>query len=89
KVIARGESDILADGCANTACGFSPCVPASPGRLWQCCLTEASCEALASVLRTNRSLTELHLGDNELGDGGMRRLCEGLRDSACRVRILR
>ncbi|XP_064369513.1 NACHT, LRR and PYD domains-containing protein 6 [Dromaius novaehollandiae] len=57
-------------------------------RLWQCCLTEASCEALASVLRTNRSLTELHLGDNELGDGGMRRLCEGLRDSACRVRIL-
>ncbi|XP_072720070.1 NACHT, LRR and PYD domains-containing protein 6 [Ciconia boyciana] len=57
--------------------------------LWRCRLTEASCEALAAVLPASPSLTELHLGDNELGDGGVRRLSEGLRDPACRLQTLR
>uniref|UniRef100_A0A8B9N928 NACHT, LRR and PYD domains-containing protein 3 n=1 Tax=Accipiter nisus TaxID=211598 RepID=A0A8B9N928_9AVES len=56
--------------------------------LWQCRLTEASCGALAAVLAASPSLTELHLGANELGDGGVRRLCEGLRDPACRLQML-
>uniref|UniRef100_A0A663ERP9 Uncharacterized protein n=1 Tax=Aquila chrysaetos chrysaetos TaxID=223781 RepID=A0A663ERP9_AQUCH len=43
----------------------------APRRLWQCRLTEASCGALAAVLAASPSLTELHLGDNELGDGGV------------------
>ncbi|NWI26810.1 NAL12 protein, partial [Sula dactylatra] len=58
-------------------------------RLWRCRLTEASCGALAAVLPASPSLTELHLGDNELGDGGVRRLSEGLRDPACRLQTLR
>ncbi|NXT40885.1 NAL12 protein, partial [Pelecanoides urinatrix] len=58
-------------------------------RLWRCRLTEASCGALATVLPASPSLTELHLGDNELGDGGVRRLSEGLRDPACRLQTLR
>ncbi|KAF1542579.1 NACHT, LRR and PYD domains-containing protein 3, partial [Eudyptula albosignata] len=58
-------------------------------RLWRCCLTEVSCGALAAVLPASPSLTELHLGDNELGDGGVRRLSEGLRDPACRLQTLR
>ncbi|XP_062432358.1 NACHT, LRR and PYD domains-containing protein 6 [Rhea pennata] len=57
-------------------------------RLWQCRLTEACCGALAMALRMNSSLTELHLGDNELGDGGVRQLCESLQDAACRVQML-
>ncbi|KAM7108566.1 NACHT, LRR and PYD domains-containing protein 6 [Ciconia maguari] len=57
--------------------------------LWRCRLTEASCGALAAVLPASPSLTELHLGDNELGDGGVRRLSEGLRDPACRLQTLR
>lgn len=60
-----------------------------PRRLWQCRLTEASCGALAAVLAASPSLTELHLGANELGDGGVQRLCEGLRDPACRLQMLR
>ncbi|NXI92651.1 NLRP3 protein, partial [Psophia crepitans] len=58
-------------------------------RLWQCRLTAASCGTLAAVLPANPSLVELHLGDNELGDGGVRWLSEGLRDPACRLRTLR
>ncbi|XP_068800600.1 NACHT, LRR and PYD domains-containing protein 6 isoform X2 [Struthio camelus] len=56
--------------------------------LWRCCLTEVGCRALATVLRMNPNLTELHLGDNELGNAGVRQLCESLRDAACRVQIL-
>lgn len=66
---------------------LSPACP--PRRLWRCRLTEASGRALAAVLPTSPSLAELHLGDNELGDGGVRRLSEGLRDPACRLRVLR
>ncbi|NWI63230.1 NLRP3 protein, partial [Todus mexicanus] len=61
----------------------------SPHRLWQCRLTERSCGALAAVLPATPSLSELHLGDNELGDGGVRWLSEGLRDPACQLRVLR
>ncbi|XP_063190566.1 NACHT, LRR and PYD domains-containing protein 6 isoform X2 [Chroicocephalus ridibundus] len=57
--------------------------------LWRCRLTAASCGALAAVLPASPSLTELHLGDNELGDGGVRRLSKGLRDPACRLQTLR
>ncbi|XP_075568307.1 NACHT, LRR and PYD domains-containing protein 6 [Pelecanus crispus] len=57
-------------------------------RLWQCRLTEASCGALAATLPASPSLTELHLGDNKLGDGGVRRLSKGLRDPACRLQVL-
>ncbi|XP_076199584.1 NACHT, LRR and PYD domains-containing protein 6 [Aptenodytes patagonicus] len=81
----------LEDGGVRELCG----VLAGPGCsvqklwLWRCCLTEVSCGALAAVLPASPSLTELHLGDNELGDGGVRRLSEGLRDPACRLQALR
>ncbi|XP_061306979.1 NACHT, LRR and PYD domains-containing protein 6 [Pezoporus flaviventris] len=66
-----------------------------PGRglrrleLWQCGLTELSCETLAAVLPDTPSLAELHLGGNAVGDGGVRRLSPGLRDPRCRLRSLR
>uniref|UniRef100_A0A8D0FT66 Uncharacterized protein n=1 Tax=Strix occidentalis caurina TaxID=311401 RepID=A0A8D0FT66_STROC len=60
----------------------------APHRLWQCRLTEGSCGALAAVLPVCPSLRELHLGDNELRDGGVRQLSEGLRDPACRLQTL-
>ncbi|XP_075357498.1 NACHT, LRR and PYD domains-containing protein 6 [Mycteria americana] len=67
----------------------APLLRPSPRRLWRCRLTEASCGALAAVLAASPRLTELHLGGNELGDGGVRRLSEGLRDAACRLQTLR
>ncbi|XP_009461937.1 PREDICTED: NACHT, LRR and PYD domains-containing protein 3-like [Nipponia nippon] len=73
----------LEDGGVQELCGAL----AGPGCsvqklwLWRCRLTEASCGALAAVLPASPSLRELHVEDNELGDGGVRRLCEGVRGS--------
>ncbi|NWQ95017.1 NAL12 protein, partial [Burhinus bistriatus] len=72
----------LSEGLRDPACRLQTL------RLWRCRLTEASCGALAAVIPASPSLTELHLGDNELGDGGVRRLSEGLRDPACRLQTL-
>uniref|UniRef100_A0A4W3HX27 NACHT domain-containing protein n=1 Tax=Callorhinchus milii TaxID=7868 RepID=A0A4W3HX27_CALMI len=43
-------------------------------------LTADCTEELASALKTNRSLTELHLSHNNVGDSGVKRLCEALRN---------
>uniref|UniRef100_A0A8D2LN94 Uncharacterized protein n=1 Tax=Varanus komodoensis TaxID=61221 RepID=A0A8D2LN94_VARKO len=50
-----------------------------PCRLHLCGLTESSCKALSSVLKAHEFLTELGLGDNSLGDTGVRHLCTALK----------
>uniref|UniRef100_A0A4W3GED2 NACHT domain-containing protein n=1 Tax=Callorhinchus milii TaxID=7868 RepID=A0A4W3GED2_CALMI len=52
-------------------------------------LTADCTEALASVLSTNHSLTELGLRSNALGDSGVKRLCAALRKTACKLQTLR
>ncbi|XP_076398921.1 NACHT, LRR and PYD domains-containing protein 1a-like isoform X2 [Peromyscus maniculatus bairdii] len=58
--------------------------------LWlvNCGLTSGHCKHLASVFRASSSLAELDLQQNDLGDLGVRLLCEGLRNPNCNLRIL-
>ncbi|XP_077202691.1 ribonuclease P protein subunit p25-like protein isoform X2 [Paroedura picta] len=57
-------------------------------RLNSCKLTAAACEALSRVLASNRSLAELDLAENHLGDLGVRQLCEGLKHPQSRLQRL-
>ncbi|NXO49089.1 NLRP3 protein, partial [Aramus guarauna] len=58
-------------------------------RLRWCGLSESCCAELAALLAEHPSLARLELGDGTLGDGGVRLLCEGLRQPGCRLRVLR
>ena len=59
-----------------------------PCRLVNCGLKPSFCKNLASVLPCSAKLAELDLQLNDLGDHGVRLLCEGLRNPACNLRIL-
>uniref|UniRef100_A0A673H9M4 NACHT LRR and PYD domain-containing protein n=1 Tax=Sinocyclocheilus rhinocerous TaxID=307959 RepID=A0A673H9M4_9TELE len=59
-------------------------------RLSYCGVTEECCASLASALRSNPShLKELDLSGNELGASELNLLSAGLKDSLCKLEILR
>ncbi|XP_078251709.1 NACHT, LRR and PYD domains-containing protein 3-like [Rhinoraja longicauda] len=51
-------------------------------------LTNSGGEDLVSALRTNRSLTELHLNRNKLGDSGVKLVSAALENPDCKIRRL-
>lgn len=84
-----GAHPLLTPGPHTAGAGWPPC---DSGRgsdsLQNCCLTEAGCGTLSSVLRSLPSLRELDLSYNQLGDAGLRLLCEGILDPQCHVERL-
>ncbi|XP_072132691.1 uncharacterized protein [Mobula birostris] len=56
--------------------------------LWNVGLTDSGAEDLASALRTNRSVTELDLGCNDLGDSGVKLVSAALRDPESKLQKL-
>ncbi|XP_062828707.1 NACHT, LRR and PYD domains-containing protein 3 isoform X2 [Anolis carolinensis] len=73
---------IFCKGMKNPQCGLQRL------KLHQCSLTGAACTDLASVLETGPTLMELNLGDNSLGDDGVRQLCLALKKPDCKLRKL-
>ncbi|XP_067836552.1 NACHT, LRR and PYD domains-containing protein 3-like [Heptranchias perlo] len=57
--------------------------------LWDNDLTASCTEDLVSALSTNLSLTVLHLGNNKLGDSGVKLLSAALRNPDCKIQELR
>ncbi|XP_078058272.1 NACHT, LRR and PYD domains-containing protein 3-like [Mustelus asterias] len=51
-------------------------------------LTDSCAKDLASALSTNRSLIDLDLGDNKLGDSGVKLLSVALRNPDCKIQKL-
>lgn len=58
-------------------------------RLEYCNLTAASCEPLATVLRAKPDFKELTVSNNDLQEAGIQTLCQGLKDSACQLEMLK
>ncbi|XP_072131122.1 NACHT, LRR and PYD domains-containing protein 3-like isoform X1 [Mobula birostris] len=54
-------------------------------RLWDVALTDSFSEDLAIALKTNCSLKLLSLGDNNIGDSGVKRLSEVLVELQCKL----
>lgn len=57
-------------------------------RLVDCGITEARCQDMGSALRGSPALAELDLCNNQLGDGGLRALLQGLHGPASKVQKL-
>ncbi|XP_077050755.1 uncharacterized protein LOC143700892 [Siphateles boraxobius] len=57
--------------------------------LRKCGLTEECCSALANVLRSNSSLKELDISNNNLQDSGVKKLQNGLENTNCTLAKLR
>ncbi|XDV23273.1 hypothetical protein PO909_027919 [Leuciscus waleckii] len=58
--------------------------------LWKCSITEKQCLILTSALKSNPShLRGLNLGINEIRNTGVNHLCDVLKDSHCKLEILR
>uniref|UniRef100_A0A8C1R006 Uncharacterized protein n=1 Tax=Cyprinus carpio TaxID=7962 RepID=A0A8C1R006_CYPCA len=58
-------------------------------RLNDCNLTDKSCSALATVLRSDNNLKELNMNNNNLQDSGVIHLCTRLKNVKCKLEILR
>ncbi|XP_054444129.1 NACHT, LRR and PYD domains-containing protein 2 [Pteronotus mesoamericanus] len=56
--------------------------------LENCHFTGAYCKELSSALIVNQRLTHLCLAKNDLGDGGVKLLCEGLSYPDCQLQTL-
>lgn len=53
-----------------------------------CSLTTACCPHVSAMLAQNRSLRELQMSNNKLGDAGVEALCQGLGQPGATLQML-
>ncbi|XP_061133479.1 NACHT, LRR and PYD domains-containing protein 12-like isoform X1 [Syngnathus typhle] len=82
-------NDLYNDGLEALAAGLAkPQCTLQVLRLWGCKLRKKSCEALASVLSSSRTLRHLDLNGNDLSDDGLEALAAGLAKPQCTLQVL-
>ncbi|XP_062861053.1 uncharacterized protein LOC134323457 [Trichomycterus rosablanca] len=57
--------------------------------LSSCNLTDRSCSALLTILKSESNLTEVDLSNNDLQDSGVELISAGLKNQNCKLEILR
>ncbi|XP_059817728.1 ribonuclease inhibitor-like isoform X4 [Hypanus sabinus] len=80
--LGDGGMKLLSEALRNPECKIQKLGLGSVG------LTAAGVVYLTSALSTNRSLAELDLADNELGDSGVKLVFEALRNPGCKIQKL-
>ncbi|XP_059817063.1 ribonuclease inhibitor-like isoform X2 [Hypanus sabinus] len=80
--LGDGGMKLLSEALRNPECKIQKLGLGSVG------LTAAGVVDLTSALSTNRSLAELDLADNELGDSGVKLVFEALRNPGCKIQKL-
>ncbi|XP_051744811.1 uncharacterized protein LOC127509829 isoform X15 [Ctenopharyngodon idella] len=58
-------------------------------KLNNCELTNKSCSVLATVLSKNNNLKEMDLNNSRLLYSGVKQICEGLKNTVCKLKILK
>ncbi|XDV23254.1 hypothetical protein PO909_027917, partial [Leuciscus waleckii] len=90
KEINLNNSRLLDSGVKEICEGLkSPVCELKILKLHNCGLTEESCSALATVLRSNSSLKELDMSNNNLQDSGVKKLQDALKNTNCRLEKIR
>nr|XP_027777036.1 NACHT, LRR and PYD domains-containing protein 2 [Marmota flaviventris] len=83
------DSELLDEGAKLLCAGLRyPTCPVQRLSLENCQLTEACCKEVSVTLVVSQRLTHLCLAKNDLGDDGVKTLCEGLRYPSCQLQAL-
>ncbi|VTJ69991.1 Hypothetical predicted protein [Marmota monax] len=83
------DSELLDEGAKLLCAGLRyPTCPVQRLSLENCQLTEACCKEVSVTLVVSQRLTHLCLAKNDLGDEGVKTLCEGLRYPSCQLQAL-